>query len=64
MSFDARSKERLEALGRTLPQKLPLPGSTALPSGGSPPRPAEGSRRKPLATAWKGKRIPPNSSGC
>jgi hypothetical protein len=31
MSFDARSKERLEALGRTLPKKLPLPetpGST------------------------------------
>lgn len=25
MSFDARSKERLEALGRTLPKKLPLP---------------------------------------
>jgi hypothetical protein len=25
MTFDARSKERLEALGRTLPKKLPLP---------------------------------------
>ena len=25
MSFDARNRERLEALGRTLPQKLPLP---------------------------------------
>ena len=25
MTFDARSKERLEALGRSLPQKLPLP---------------------------------------
>ena len=25
MSFDARSRERLEALGRTLPQKLPAP---------------------------------------
>ena len=25
MSFDARSKERLEALGRSLPQKLPPP---------------------------------------
>ncbi len=25
MSFDARSRERLEALGRTLPSKLPLP---------------------------------------
>ncbi len=27
MTFDARSKERLEALGRSLPQKLPLPES-------------------------------------
>ena len=27
MSFDARSRERLEALGRTLPQKLPLPSA-------------------------------------
>lgn len=25
MSFDARSKERLEALGRTLPKPLPIP---------------------------------------
>lgn len=25
MSFDARSRDRLEALGRTLPQKLPTP---------------------------------------
>lgn len=25
MTFDARSKERLEALGRTLPKKLPVP---------------------------------------
>jgi hypothetical protein len=25
MSFDARSRERLEALGRTLPQRLPAP---------------------------------------
>lgn len=30
MSFDARSKERLEALGRSLPKKLPPP---------QPPRP-------------------------
>ncbi len=29
MSFDARSRERLEALGRTLPQKLPLPPKPA-----------------------------------
>jgi hypothetical protein len=31
MSFDARSRERLEALGRTLPQKLPLPPKPASP---------------------------------
>jgi hypothetical protein len=30
MSFDARSRERLEALGRTLPQPLPKPA--AIPS--------------------------------
>jgi hypothetical protein len=29
MSFDARSRERLEALGRQLPQKLPTPAPTA-----------------------------------
>jgi hypothetical protein len=32
MSFDARSRERLEALGRTLPQKLPLPQAPNSPS--------------------------------
>ena len=32
MSFDARSRDRLEALGRTLPQKLPLPSSAASPA--------------------------------
>jgi len=32
MSFDARSRERLEALGRSLPQKLPLPSSPASPT--------------------------------
>jgi len=31
MSFDARSRERLEALGRTLPQKLPPPSKPASP---------------------------------
>jgi hypothetical protein len=45
MSFDARSRERLEALGRRLPQKLPLPAPPAAavapptpggPLGGSP----------------------------
>ncbi|MCS5700056.1 hypothetical protein NZK32_13505 [Cyanobium sp. FGCU-52] len=33
MSFDARSRERLEALGRTLPAKLPLP----TPAEAAPP---------------------------
>lgn len=32
MSFDARSRERLEALGRQLPQKLPTPAAPAAPS--------------------------------
>jgi hypothetical protein len=37
MSFDPRSRERLEALGRQLPQKLPAPGSnTASPSNRAP----------------------------
>lgn len=38
MSFDARSRERLEALGRTLPQKLPLPKAPAskTPSANKP----------------------------
>ena len=35
MSFDARSRERLEALGRALPQKLPLPPTTASPPPGA-----------------------------
>ena len=33
MSFDARSRERLEALGRTLPSKLPMP----TPAEAAPP---------------------------
>ncbi|MEB3333690.1 MAG: hypothetical protein VKP70_01750 [Cyanobacteriota bacterium] len=39
MSFDARSKERLAALGRTLPQKLPPPEPPATPKGAEPTRP-------------------------
>lgn len=45
MSFDARSRERLEALGRTLPQKLPPPAprpagppSSSTASGAPAPR--------------------------
>lgn len=56
MSFDPRSRERLEALGRTLPSKLPLPAvtpsaappaaSAAAPPSGAPSRdtPAAGAR--------------------
>jgi len=36
MTFDARSKERLEALGRTLPKKLPLPESAPPPQATDP----------------------------
>ena len=43
MSFDARSRERLEALGRRLPTRLPLPGEgspaavpSALPTAAPP----------------------------
>lgn len=39
MSFDARSKERLEALGRSLPKKLPLPDASrgdAVSAAGTP----------------------------
>jgi hypothetical protein len=33
MSFDPRSRERLEALGRQLPKKLPVPPSGAAATG-------------------------------
>jgi len=36
MSFDSRSRERLEALGRTLPQKLPTPQQAKPPVEPSP----------------------------
>lgn len=35
MTFDARSKERLEALGRSLPKKLPTPVPAKLPLNGT-----------------------------
>ncbi|MEB3326859.1 MAG: hypothetical protein VKI39_04030 [Synechococcus sp.] len=34
MSFDAHSRERLEALGRTLPQALPQPAGGSSPKAG------------------------------
>jgi len=47
MSFDARSRERLEALGRQLPQRLPPP-VTGLAS--PPSEPAQGPRRHRVET--------------
>jgi hypothetical protein len=46
MTFDARSKERLEALGRTLPKKLPLPEAPPAnrPTASSADRAGGGSR--------------------
>lgn len=51
MTLDARSKARLEALGRTLPKKLPPPGPPAaepLPSGNQSGgvRPEPGARHR------------------
>jgi hypothetical protein len=43
MTFDARSKERLEALGRSLPQKLPLPEPPKT-ARAAPPLPASQSQ--------------------
>lgn len=44
MSFDARSRERLEALGRQLPKKLPVPEPAAA-SGSGRPQGGEGRHR-------------------
>lgn len=38
MSFDARSRERLEALGRQLPKPLPLPEPARSPARSDAPR--------------------------
>ena len=45
MSFDARSRERLEALGRTLPQKLPLPSRPVSPAPAPADRTADAAPR-------------------
>jgi hypothetical protein len=57
MSFDARSLERLEALGRTLPQKLPLPTPPAPPadSNGQVERAVD--RRHPVETEQDPERL-------
>jgi hypothetical protein len=46
MSFDAQSRERLEALGRRLPQKLPPPLPAPAAPGSSPPEPASAPRHR------------------
>jgi hypothetical protein len=50
MSFDARSRERLEALGRRLPQKLPLPSPPAAANDASPAGGRSLDRRHPVET--------------
>jgi hypothetical protein len=54
MSFDARSLERLQQLGRSLPQALPKPpaSSPAAPGadGATPPGPGSGGRRHRVET--------------
>lgn len=47
MSFDARSRERLEALGRTLPQPLPAPEPKAKGPDPAAPRHAVETERDP-----------------
>jgi hypothetical protein len=53
MSFDARSRERLQALGRSLPQKLPppapRPSAAAEPSPEARPRHRVESEQDPVA---------------
>ncbi|MBM5815179.1 MAG: hypothetical protein FJ083_00905 [Cyanobacteria bacterium K_Offshore_surface_m2_239] len=45
MTFDARSKERLESLGRTLPKKLPLPVPETPATAATPAAPRADGRR-------------------
>ncbi|MEB3259941.1 MAG: hypothetical protein VKP63_04850 [Cyanobacteriota bacterium] len=45
MTFDAHSKERLEALGRTLPKTLPLPVPEAPATGATPATPWAANQR-------------------
>lgn len=50
MSFDARSRERLEALGRRLPEKLPLPAAPRAGSGTTGSTPVPSASAGPTAT--------------
>ncbi|MFN9623267.1 MAG: hypothetical protein ACK587_10625 [Cyanobacteriota bacterium] len=58
MTFDARSKERLEALGRTLPKKLPLPEPPAAPLSTAPPASKPGAGERSSAAAAQRREIP------
>lgn len=50
MSFDARSRERLEALGRQLPSKLPAPPPPTPTAGDPAPGARAVDRRHPVET--------------
>ena len=50
MSFDARSRERLEALGRQLPSKLPAPPPPTPTAGEAAPGSRAVDRRHPVET--------------
>jgi hypothetical protein len=50
MSFDARSRERLEALGRQLPSKLPAPPPPTPVAGDAAPGSRAVDRRHPVET--------------
>lgn len=50
MSFDARSRERLEALGRQLPSKLPAPPPPTPAAGDAAPGSRAVDRRHPVET--------------
>jgi hypothetical protein len=58
MSLDPRSRERLEALGRRLPRKLPPPQSTAAETAPSPAERGAGrSGGHPIETARDPERL-------
>ena len=66
MSFDARSRERLEALGRSLPQPLPAPEPKAKGPDPAAPRHAVETERDPeqlfreLMAASRDGTVPPH----
>ena len=65
MSLDPRSRERLEALGRRLPQPLPAPASAAKPAASAPRHPLEAEENpeqlfRELMAASPDGRVPPH----